>query len=128
MRLTSWWRAHLGAEADRSALDAKAFRWNHGGLPASVTVRWRTTPGHRAEVAGGARQAARSEGELAGDRLHRGNDVRDVLVELEAEQLCACIDLVPMNAGRDDGCFSFLRTDFGSSPSSPVGRRARRRE
>ena len=74
------------------------------GLPESVRVRWqRREPGRPAEAGRRTREAyaAAWQAELAGDRLQRGDDVRDVLVELEAEQLGAGVDLVPMDAGRE---------------------------
>jgi hypothetical protein len=74
-----------------------------------------------------ARVGRRAQSELARDRLHARDDVRDVLVELEPEQLGARVDLVAMDAGANDGCFSFFLTDFGSRPSSPSGARARTR-
>ena len=57
-----------------------------------------------------------SEAELAGDRRIALDDVRDVLVELDAELLGA---LRRRRRGArpaaNDGCFSFFCTDFGSS-------------
>ena len=39
--------------------------------------------------------------ELVGDRLQRCDDVRDVLVEVEAEQLRSRIDLIAVHARRE---------------------------
>ena len=53
-------------------------------------------------VGGGA------EPELAGDRLQRRDDVRDVLVELQPDQLRARVDLVAVHAGREGRLLELL--------------------
>src|SRR5262249_212815 len=50
----------------------------------------------------------RSQAELACDWLHCRDDVRDVLVELEPEQLRAGIDLVAVNPGPERGLLELL--------------------
>ena len=79
--------------------------------------------GLRPAQAVGTRQA-----ELAGDRLQRGDDVRDVLVELEPEQLRARVDLVPVDAGRERRLLQLLPHGLRLQALEP-GRagRARRR-
>ena len=60
------------------------------------TSPFRVTKTTRSRFVSG-RVCGRAQAELAGDRLERRDHVRDVLVELEAEELGAGVDLVPMD-------------------------------
>ena len=65
----------------------------------------------------------RRQAELLRDRLQRGDDVRDVLVQLDADQLGARVDLVAVHAGRERRLLQLLLAPTSApGPSRPVGR------
>src|SRR5262245_8024739 len=68
-------------------------------------MRIRAVPAAAASRSGGA---SAPQAELPGDRLHRRDDVRDVLVELELEQLRALVDLVAVHAGGEGRLLQLL--------------------
>ena len=63
---------------------------------------------------GGSSSSARSS--------QRGDDEREVLVEVDAELLGARADLVAVDRGGEAGCLSFFLTDLGVMPWMPSGR------
>ena len=67
---------------------------------------------------GGVR--ARAQAELLRDRLQRRDDVRDVLVELQLEQLGARVDLVPVHPGGEGRLLQFLLDRLWLEPLEPV--------
>ena len=70
----------------------------------------------------GGRRLDRGRGaqtELLGDRLERGDDVDDVLVERELEQLGARVDLVAVDARRERGLLQLLLDRLRLEPLEP---------
>ncbi len=72
--------------------------------------------------AGGAGRRRAVQPELGGALLERGDDDRDVLVEVDAEQLRAGVTSSRFTAAAKLGCLSFFFTDFGVRPWMPCGR------
>ena len=65
----------------------------------------------------------RPEAELGSDRLERLDHVRDVLVQVDPQQLRARVYLVPVHAGRERGLLELLLAPTSArAPSIPVGR------
>ena len=103
--------AHIWVpDGERDALGPIGVPVEPKGLPESVSVRWEderpddpAEAGRRGATLGGDGQA-----ELAGDRLQGGDDVRDVLVELEPEQLGTGVDLVAVDAGGEGRLLQLL--------------------
>ena len=69
------------------------------GGRATTTSPGSSRPCNSLSELGGVRR--RRQAELLRDRLQRGDDVRDVLVELDADQLGARVDLVAVDSGRE---------------------------
>jgi hypothetical protein len=65
-------------------------------------------------------RCCRAEAEVARDGAHGRDHVRDVLVELEAELLCAAINLVAMHAGREGRLLELLPHRLGLERLDPV--------
>src|SRR6185436_7888566 len=61
-----------------------------------------------------------AEAELAGDGTHRGDDVSNVLVELEPEQLGAGVDLVPVDARGKGRLLELLAHRLGLEGLDPI--------
>ena len=143
-------RELLAPLAELEPADATLVAFRAEDPPALVAKLWSTresssatspAPASSASRAAGGRTRTISTGsspgssrlggrqaELGRDRLQRRDDVRDVLVELEPEQLGARVDLVAVHAGGERRLLQLLLAP--TSARAPRGRwaaRARRR-
>ena len=111
-------QAQAEAGSDAGGRDRGAARGAEEAAPAAPPPSVQRAPGGLDL----GRRSLGAEPELRADRPQRVDHDLDVVVEVDAELRGALDHVVAVDAGREARCFSFLRTERGSSVERPSGR------